>query len=1721
MIIRNQPESLSLSGNLRHLVVRSTGDLTLTIKEAGAEDPFLQQIYTPDNQGNVDIDLKDIVIPRLSVIIEDTADAYRQMSVVKTFVVGLKDDERTDTVSFAVLRAGVAQLPDGDTANFLQQHFLTWQPTLKQVTYYTPEFLTYYAVVASVIKCRTTVIDSGNQNQRTITLASINAGECWTVPVGYSVIAGKINDLPSYYEVWVEDAHGERLTDIQQYAASDMKSEEEQWILFENSLGGVDTFRAYGTYEAIADHAHHVAEMSELQQEYRVDTVRKYKKSTGFLGRHERLWLLDFFPSMGKYLHTGSMIRRIVVTESEVDYNAKELPSEYTFTYRYAESVPYLNINRTAVDISTLNITVPDIGSFTVAPRLVEFPRTPLSDGALIPVQSPYSESWGATTMAAVLSWILRHADIPASKYSEDFLSKIYDDVAAGTISFMKGLISHGRSVFRGVAEFLNGINVEGDADISGNLTTGGDIHTTGTLSVDGNAELKGDLSVNGSLTAKVIRQDVMMSTNYSGDGIGDKGWKLTNNDGSGRSKLTVDRLYVRQDFATETLQVKRSYVTSGNHVDSAAANTISRTDYLKLDSTTGEYDIIGYKRIKVPFIAKQWIMMLSKFQIRGIFSRTKMIRVPVAVQDINRIRCYFLANDGNKKIDNNWVVGDLVRCQTYNITGQWRRNTWITQIGDSHTGNVFWWRKVVAVSNAPVEIDGMQYHYFDVAMGDCAENSTIPAEGDDVCQWGHVSNPERMNVIVHEVTGNDAPAVKSYEGIYCYDMSKSWFGGNTKKMNLSPKTEYLFNGRKFRIETDYGVQPISVDRGEWDNINQEPDDYEPTEMVRKCYYGDKVTHNGCYWRCILSNNGEHWVDDSGQYISDVTYDSLTPEEKATCTRKQNYTIDEPTENSDEWEKQVDRGEKGQDGASPNINILLRTIFDKGLSFVREKWESYPLTKWGQYIYIDDAQDTVVNGRKSLRINASTLTSQDYVDVAQNVYGKLKPSTWYTLSFNSYSTQQFYTYIWSHVSGQSIVDLTEGLIVDGVNRTTGADGYVIWPAAWDGKRHSVTFKTVATFPTEYIDILFRAFGGCQVAFCMPKLEEGKTATAYMANDDDLIGENGKDGWMITANPANVILTQALTNASASFSTATVSFTAKKGSASATISSIGTPTSEEFNVAKKGSTGDDAKKVLVSGPKTHGTPAEFYTEGSFVVTLNVIDPDSGNNITFSVTVLCYANPLGVWQTKIEGDVETSVAKKIEYAVNGTTGQVDGYVALGNFKRSSEENISKLQKDTVKANQLPIGGWRLNDSGYSAADYDKAYDRSYDEALTTNDIYSPVIALSEGDYCFSGYVPSGRSFDTYGNTIQVVYGCSAADPGSGSQYINAKSVGELTGDTIKINGNIYIKRYAVFSIPATAMCSINIWGSTGYGDVAQPKIVAGTTPDVDTTMSVINQTAEDIEFSVNDGLQRTGIDIENGLIKLDADKVKVSGNLRSASVGTLGASGNKIEIDDSTFKVYNSAGIVGLEIGWDSDGNPFLVLRDRTGRDGYKLTYSSIGNASADFTNDEFSAMKLYQLVNGRTYDNLEISEFFSARRDPSEPLIDPNYYMYSAAKNLSTDVYKIDDYDYDGSHREYTDGKTFDINDLSDVLGVTPDNYMIPDGYYINDMITGDNHQGRFGPVYQKNLYQAAQGVLSVVGSICFIGVYDDREEEWSYYFTRDIEGTGTRTTIFTASDYLF
>lgn len=395
MAIIQQPTSLSLLGNLQKFVVASSAPVSFKLYDAGTL--LADELYEAPLSGNISIDVSQLIKERLSFTLSAT-NFYQQTSIVKQFS-AVVDGQ---TINFSVIRAGVANLADTPT-NWLKANFLTWQPTTKAVSYHSPEWLTYYATQSATLKLKAYFSDDTSS---IITLGSFSAGQAFTANVQYAVIAGLLgNKYPTHYDVWVE-ASSTPLTYTQRYYYSQPKAKSEQWYLFENSLGGIDTIRTSGASTFSGSHSHDLSQIDNTVSELNVTTVRFYTQNTGALDADERQWLKDFFASSKKYIHHNGAFRTIVLTEDSAQYSTIDLPSSFNFTFRFADdTVGLLNLVRNSSAIPPV-ITVPNLSlpNFTIPPRLSEFPRVDLGEGVIIPAFDPNSDTPSVTTVGALIA---------------------------------------------------------------------------------------------------------------------------------------------------------------------------------------------------------------------------------------------------------------------------------------------------------------------------------------------------------------------------------------------------------------------------------------------------------------------------------------------------------------------------------------------------------------------------------------------------------------------------------------------------------------------------------------------------------------------------------------------------------------------------------------------------------------------------------------------------------------------------------------------------------------------------------------------------------------------------------------------------------------------------------------------------------------------------------------------------------------------------------------------------------------------------------------------------------------------------------------------------------------------------------------------------------------------------------------------------------------------
>ena len=397
IVIVQKPDSVSMSGNMKMLTVQTAESVVFTLAVGG--ETVLEETYYPGNGNLVEIDLREVVETYLSFTFPSD-NVFMQPQLARQFTGNVGGTEFT----FVAVRSAKARLNQSASA-FLKGNWLTWQPQEKEVTYYSPEWLTYYAVEACRIRLKAYFEDGTSQTQ---TVVSMSAGACYTVNMQYAVVSGMFSGKrPTYYDVWTETSGGARLSYVQRYIAGVRRSEDESWYLFENSLGGLDSLRAYGALDDAPEYEHQIAQIEGVKIEYRVDTERRYTRNTGYLSPREAAWLQDMFGSLQKYAYTASGYYRIVFTDSDGSRSSQDIPSSYKFTYQFAEDSALLDLERRDDLPSDLQLTAPDGELFYLPPRLAEFPALSLAPDVLLPAQEPHTERFGTVTCGGIIDKIL------------------------------------------------------------------------------------------------------------------------------------------------------------------------------------------------------------------------------------------------------------------------------------------------------------------------------------------------------------------------------------------------------------------------------------------------------------------------------------------------------------------------------------------------------------------------------------------------------------------------------------------------------------------------------------------------------------------------------------------------------------------------------------------------------------------------------------------------------------------------------------------------------------------------------------------------------------------------------------------------------------------------------------------------------------------------------------------------------------------------------------------------------------------------------------------------------------------------------------------------------------------------------------------------------------------------------------------------------------------
>ena len=394
-----------------------------------------------------------------------------------------------------------------------------------------------------------------------------------------------------------------------------------------------------------------------------------------------------------------------------------------------------------------------------------------------------------------------------------------------------------------------------------------------------------------GDLFARFIKANSVKSDDFRSGLLDGTGFGIYK-DEYGKSIAEVDKLNVRQKATFSELEYKRLAFTTGDVGFTSASAHI--------------YSVIPVGANGTPIVNSTTFFKSANKQVM-INNALLSYSVSAGGNSISAYRCYFLADDGDKRISNDWRIGDQAMCKTANLVSR-------TAGGSA---NRYYWRLVV--NKGTETINGKLYHFVDLSdirgtleiaidgkqytcVGYATSidiNNDIPKAEDDIIQLGSQTDTDRQ--YAHIIYVSEGKRV-DYAGINNYDLDSHIIN------EFSPK-EIMVRSDRFKIISAAGTGvsgSLVCDRGEW------------VDGTTAGHY-DRFSYQGSLWLCNVGIG--------------------------------NTTIEAPTENNRMWIKQVSQSDvyslevvvKSGSIRNGKGSIVLEATLYKGTDNVSNE---YPPSMW-------------------------------------------------------------------------------------------------------------------------------------------------------------------------------------------------------------------------------------------------------------------------------------------------------------------------------------------------------------------------------------------------------------------------------------------------------------------------------------------------------------------------------------------------------------------------------------------------------------------------------------------------------------------------------------------------------------------------------------------------------------------------------------------------------
>lgn len=540
MTIVQQPDSLSFCGNLKDFII--TGESELSFSLYSGSTILIAETYTAYNN-KIIIPCKKVIEQQFTICLPDT-DVFVQTRGVLDFNAHIGDT----TVSFRVIKGGIGDAAEVSTV-FLKSQFLTLQPQQKQTLTWQPEFLNYYTQEQCRLKLRAYFADGTNEEKY---IADMETGKLYTIDLSFLKVNGKFEKQVGYYDAWIENTAGNRLTYIQRYILTHPKDNSQIYV-FENTLGGLDSVCFTGLFSEKLEINGNITTINDESSDSDIDFSVIYEQNTGYIPTFEYIrWLRGFFLSCQRY-HVTDSFRKIYIEESENTFRLTELNS-YIFEFCYSLQSKYDFVTRNQEMLPELLEFPAGDELFFLAPRLSEFPIAAIADDLVLPAQFSFENQWRRISIAAIIQAAIS-ASIDATLDNIDLTDYWKKEELVRDELYLK---------------FLDKKISSGYADKAGNSEKWNNKQMSELLDQP--------VRKTDSVQFKKITTDEIISDNFVSGPLGE-GMNLIRRDSSGKSYLEIDKIFARYKAVFAALEIRKLTYAGGNYIFSPAGATCTMVE--------------------------------------------------------------------------------------------------------------------------------------------------------------------------------------------------------------------------------------------------------------------------------------------------------------------------------------------------------------------------------------------------------------------------------------------------------------------------------------------------------------------------------------------------------------------------------------------------------------------------------------------------------------------------------------------------------------------------------------------------------------------------------------------------------------------------------------------------------------------------------------------------------------------------------------------------------------------------------------------------------------------------------------------------------------------------------------------------------------------------------------------------------------------------------------